>query len=136
MDVEVLRSHTTYHGYEKVCARTLRRVVVWCGVPRACTAQDSRACKWFFNALQSFTGEERSKFIRFAWGRSRLPKGASWDKPFKLTKKNGGDAQLPIAHTCFFQVCVGVRRHHAQRVADACIAARSLNCQTMEARKS
>ncbi len=36
-------------------------------------------------------------------GRSRLPKG-TWERPFKLTKKSGSDAQLPIAHTCFFQV--------------------------------
>ena len=38
--------------------------------------------------------------------RSRLPKG-TWERPFKLTKKSGGDNQLPIAHTCFFQVGLG-----------------------------
>jgi hypothetical protein len=39
--------------------------------------------------------------------RSRLPKG-TWERPFKLTKKSGGDNQLPIAHTCFFQVGEGL----------------------------
>ena len=30
--------------------------------------------------------------------------------PFKVTRKSGGDNQLPIAHTCFFQVpCVRPR---------------------------
>ena len=46
--------------------------------------------------------------MRFAWGRSRLPKEADWSthgQPFKLTKKNGGDgAGYPLAHTCFFQL--------------------------------
>ena len=36
--------------------------------------------------------------------RSRLPKADNWDRPFKLTKKNGGDDILPLAHTCFFQI--------------------------------
>jgi len=82
IDVDVLMSHTTYHGYSK----------------------GDRACRMFFDVMREMTNDERSGFVKFAWGRSRLPKGSSWDKPFKLTKKNGGDDQLPLAHTCFFQV--------------------------------
>lgn len=81
IDVEELKKHTTYHGYDK----------------------NDKACKMFWRVFPTLSEEERSKFIRFAWGRSRLPRG-KWTKPFKFTKRNGGDDQLPIGHTCFFQV--------------------------------
>ena len=46
--------------------------------------------------------------VYVAWvcdvARSRLPKADNWDRPFKLTSKNGGDDILPLAHTCFFQI--------------------------------
>jgi len=81
IDVEELKKHTTYHGYN----------------------EGDRTCSRFWRVFQSMTPEERSKFVRFSWGRSRLPRG-KWTKPFKFTKRNGGDDQLPIGHTCFFQV--------------------------------
>jgi len=90
IDVDVLKAHTTYHG---------------AGFNASCTT-----VKRFWRVFRAMTDKERSKFIRFAWGRSRLPKSDNWDRPFKLTKKTGGDDILPLAHTCFFQVrhCVGV----------------------------
>lgn len=52
------------------------------------------------------SNEERSNFIQYAWGRTRLPKAsAKWERPFKLTiLRNAGDNALPKAHTCFFQI--------------------------------
>mmetsp|Transcript_16694 Transcript_16694/g.53294 ORF Transcript_16694/g.53294 Transcript_16694/m.53294 type:complete len:892 (+) Transcript_16694:267-2942(+) len=82
VDVALLKQHTTYHGYNR----------------------DDSVCRRFWEVLAQFTDEERSKFIRFAWGRSRLPAPRDWDRPFKLTRKNGSDNQLPLAHTCFFQI--------------------------------
>ena len=77
VDVPTLRSHATYQGWD---------------------ARD-RVVQSFWRVFAALSNEDRSKFIRFTWGRSRLPKPAQWTKPFKLTKKNGGDGQLPIAHT-------------------------------------
>ena len=54
--------------------------------------------------MSQLTDKDRSQFLRFAWGRSRLPKEEPWSRPFKLTYKNAGDELLPIAHTCFFQL--------------------------------
>jgi len=56
--------------------------------------------------MEGFSQEDRSKFIRFCWGRCRLPKPSSWpaNTPFKLTKHNGNDSMLPLSHTCFFQI--------------------------------
>lgn len=58
----------------------------------------------FWRVMSQLTDKDRSQFLRFAWGRSRLPKEDPWPRPFKLTYKNAGDEMLPIAHTCFFQL--------------------------------
>ena len=58
----------------------------------------------FWTCLEEMSEGERSKFIRFAWGRNRLPRAADWKRPFKLTQRRGGDDALPVAHTCFFQL--------------------------------
>ena len=79
-----LKAHTTYHGFPN---------------------EHHATCRRFWRVMDSFTQDDRSKFLRFTWGRSRLPREAKWDKPFKLTKKNSDtDDVLPIAHTCFFQL--------------------------------
>jgi hypothetical protein len=84
IDLEKLKAHTTYHGFPDAQHKT---------------------CQAFWRVMESFTQDDRSKFLRFTWGRSRLPRPAKWDKPFKLTKKNNDtDDVLPIAHTCFFQL--------------------------------
>ena len=59
----------------------------------------------FTQSFMRIVGTNIAKIsIRFAWGRARLPREEDWDKPFKLTRRNGGDKSLPVAHTCFFQV--------------------------------
>lgn len=82
VDVDELKRHTTYHGW----------------------TESDPGVRRFWKVFDGLTNEERSKFVRFVWGRARLPKPSQWSRPFKLTKKNGGDDQLPLAHTCFFQV--------------------------------
>lgn len=61
----------------------------------------------FWNILKEFNTEERSAFVRFTWGRSRLPLDAqSFTQRFKLQSFNRlpADSYLPIAHTCFFSL--------------------------------
>jgi len=81
IDVELLKRHTTYQGY-RATDRTIRH---------------------FWAVLESFTNEERALFVRFAWGRSRLPRGR-WSHSLTLTRVNVGEDRLPLAHTCFFQI--------------------------------
>eukprot|EP00501_MAST-03F_sp_TOSAG23-6_P001824 GSMAST32.ASY1.ANO1.1902.1 assembled CDS len=68
---------------------------------------------FFWKVLRGFSTEERQRFIRFAWGQSRLP---ATDADFRLGKvrmllKNGRQKQtrdidhsFPRADTCFFNV--------------------------------
>ncbi len=49
--------------------------------------------------------DERSKYVRFAWGRARLPgEGGHWTSQHTLQRAHGGDSALPTSHTCFFTV--------------------------------
>lgn len=83
IDVTLWKQHTRYDGYNET----------------------DDTVQLFWEAMASFSDEQRSDFVRFAWGRSRLPRG-KWPQPFKLTKKGGRDStqSLPVAHTCFFSV--------------------------------
>lgn len=84
IDLEILKRHTEYRGYH-VKNSTIR---------------------YFWKVLESFSHEQRSRFIRFAWGRSRLPRGAQWSHHLTITRLNSrnGENILPVAHTCFFEV--------------------------------
>lgn len=83
IDIELLRRHTTYRGGYHGWHSAVRR---------------------FWRAVSQFTQEELQGLIKFAWGRTRLPQESQWPTTFKLAPHGGGDAVLPIAHSCFFQI--------------------------------
>jgi len=64
-----------------------------------------RVVQFFWRALESFSETERQMFLRFAWGRSRLPPASQMgSQTFKLALIDSArpDETLPMAHTCFF----------------------------------
>jgi hypothetical protein len=66
---------------------------------------DSQLVRWFWRALESYDQKQRESFLRFAWGRSRLPLRADeFTHHFVLTAAHGNDKTLPSSHTCFFQL--------------------------------
>ena len=88
-DLELLKNITVYEGYK---------------------ASDI-TIKYFWQFLEECTLEDKCNYIKFVWGRSRLPKDAKGfgGDPHKITKKtdcihNDGRKYLPIAHTCFFEL--------------------------------
>lgn len=81
IDVDSLRRHTVF----KLPLTAADDVVVW-----------------LFKALHSFTAEERQLFLRFVWGRNRLPATDSdWGSPFTINSLSASvsDESLPISHT-------------------------------------
>ncbi|CAM9179434.1 unnamed protein product, partial [Hapterophycus canaliculatus] len=71
-----------------------------------CSRQDSHVIA-FWEVLRSFSPKEKSLFLRFAWGRSRLPLSAEqFHQLFKIQAfaRAPADAYLPVAHTCFFSL--------------------------------
>lgn len=88
VDIELLRRRTIYGD--------------------GCQASDPHIA-YFWDVLGEFTDEQKSSFLRFVWGRSRLPThAADFTQDFKISglPKAAGrpDTYLPIAHTCFFSI--------------------------------
>ena len=67
-----------------------------------------RHVRYLWQALRRFTPERRGLFLRFVWGRTRLPSTpAEWgDARFTLHTRHSSnpDAAFPVAHTCFFSL--------------------------------
>lgn len=87
VDLELLRANTTYSS--DAFARSATVAHLW-------------------KALESFSHDERSLFLRFVWGRSRLPLSSSeFDRQFRvdeLARTSGPEGRLPVSHTCFFSI--------------------------------
>lgn len=44
------------------------------------------------------------QFLRFAWGRSRLPAGGKFTEKMRIDATSNDITHLPQAHTCFFSI--------------------------------
>ena len=85
MDIELLKQNSIYRG---------------------CTETDNIPT-WFWKILDEFSAEERAMYLRFVWGRSRLPltsKGFTMKHRIEIQHHNNPDVALPTAHTCFFSI--------------------------------
>eukprot|EP00457_Paulinella_chromatophora_P002488 gb/GEZN01002493.1/.p1 GENE.gb/GEZN01002493.1/~~gb/GEZN01002493.1/.p1 ORF type:complete len:801 (-),score=154.23 gb/GEZN01002493.1/:58-2190(-) len=83
ISIDLLRKHTTYRGI----------------------SASAPLVKNLWKCLESFTSEERQMFLRFVWGRSRLPVSDNdWTQEFQVHLLRAGDDKLPVAHTCFFSL--------------------------------
>eukprot|EP00003_Mantamonas_plastica_P022180 TRINITY_DN3724_c0_g1_i1.p1 TRINITY_DN3724_c0_g1~~TRINITY_DN3724_c0_g1_i1.p1 ORF type:complete len:662 (-),score=221.90 TRINITY_DN3724_c0_g1_i1:21-2006(-) len=87
-------------GVADVSLATLRAHTSYSGLSR-----DSDSVKYFWEAMERYSAEDRQNFLRFVWGRSRLPVGESYDYTFIIASSYRNDDQsLPISHTCSFQL--------------------------------
>ena len=87
IDVDLLRSRTKY------------------GVG---VSPNQRHVRYLWRTLRRFSPENRALFLRFVWGRTRLPAtpGEWGDVRFTLHTRHcsSPDANYPVAHTCFFSL--------------------------------
>lgn len=83
VDVERLKGNTEYEGYN----------------------HEDPVILFFWEVMTEMPAEQRSAFLRFAWGRARLPAAGEFRK-FKITKYScdNSDQYLPLSHTCFFTI--------------------------------
>jgi len=56
-------------GHSEIPLGLLRSVATYKGVEAT-----SPLVLWFWEVMEEFTNEERSLFLRFVWGRTRLPR--------------------------------------------------------------
>lgn len=67
---------------------------------------DSPVVVMFWNVFKTLTEDQRSKYLKFVWGRSRLPvnlDGLNRKHCIEYFKSRSKDS-LPISHTCFFRI--------------------------------
>ena len=85
LDVELLKENTVYRGFN----------------------ENDTVISYFWKCIEEFSTEERASYLRFVWGRSRLPL-TSKDFPMKhrieIMHHNNPDIALPTSHTCFFSL--------------------------------
>ena len=59
----------------------------------------------FWAMLEAFSQVERREFLRFVWGRTRLPlSAAEFSRKFTIARFSKPLSHLPEVHTCFFKL--------------------------------
>lgn len=60
----------------------------------------------FWSVFEEFTDEDRSAYLKFVWGRSRLPMDVSKMEQRHCIEycKHHDKEALPQSHTCFFMM--------------------------------
>lgn len=84
INIELLKSVTDYSGY----------------------SESDVVIKNFWKILKALPNSEKTLFLRFTWGRSRLPlTKEAFKQRFSIQRHNGSPADnyMPVSHTCFFQ---------------------------------
>ena len=85
-------------------------------------------------ALRRFAPEQRSAFLRFIWGRARLPASLSEWGDMKMTihtkQASQPDGFYPVAHTCFFQI--DLPRYSSKAVLKEKLLYALYNCKDMD----
>lgn len=76
---------------------------------RSPMSADNPHVKRLFDVLREFTAKEQELFLRFVWGRSRLPLStADFTQKFEIMPTHRPvevqNDMLPLSHTCFFQL--------------------------------
>ena len=82
LDIQLLRERTLYDSYEA----------------------NSKIIQDFWKVLESFSEEEKSLYLKFVSGRTRLPDARSINLIHKIQKlnKRNPDSYMPISTTCYF----------------------------------
>ncbi|XP_062832249.1 probable E3 ubiquitin-protein ligase HECTD2 isoform X2 [Anolis carolinensis] len=84
LDMHALQKHTQYDGYQKT----------------------DLTIRYFWEVVLEFPLELQKKLLHFATGSDRVPVGGMTDLSFKISKSEASTDWLPVAHTCFNQLCL------------------------------
>lgn len=82
VDVDLLKSCTEYSGY----------------------SESDRNIEWFWEVMREFSQNDRKAYLRFTWGRNRLPLSKEGFKQKMKISRSGNTDALPMSHTCFFSL--------------------------------
>ena len=64
---------------------------------------------WLWELLEEMEPEDQAAFLKFTWGRTRLPLSSeTFTQKMKLTQRSSSPDAFPISHTCFFEIEIPV----------------------------
>ncbi|XP_009640206.1 probable E3 ubiquitin-protein ligase HECTD2 [Egretta garzetta] len=84
LDMSALQRSTQYEGYQKT----------------------DLTIRYFWDVVLGFSLDLQKKLLHFATGSDRVPVGGMADLNFKIAKSETSTNWLPVAHTCFNQLCL------------------------------
>ncbi|XP_054019302.1 probable E3 ubiquitin-protein ligase HECTD2 isoform X2 [Dryobates pubescens] len=84
LDMSALQRSTQYEGYQK----------------------SDLTIRYFWDVVLGFSLDLQKKLLHFATGSDRVPVGGMADLNFKISKSETSTNWLPVAHTCFNQLCL------------------------------
>ena len=82
VDIDLLKSCTEYDNY----------------------SESDQNIVWFWEVMREFSQNDRKAYLRFTWGRNRLPLSKEGFKQKMKIARGGRDNSLPMSHTCFFKL--------------------------------
>ncbi|OQS02636.1 HECT E3 ubiquitin ligase [Thraustotheca clavata] len=88
---------------------------------------------WFWEVLREFSEESRRMFLKFVWGRIRLPRSKNeFGQYFKLQNnaREPADTYLPVSHTCFFSL--ELPRYSTKNILSKRLMYAIYNCQAID----
>jgi hypothetical protein len=95
---------TRVRGPSEITVQALKSITEYTS-----SSADNEYVLRFWRVFEEFTQDERSMFLKFVWGRSRLPPDERiQEQKFKIflmdqSKFENHDLHFPESHTCFFQ---------------------------------
>ncbi|OQR96413.1 HECT E3 ubiquitin ligase [Achlya hypogyna] len=100
----------------------------------SCSRNDEHV-GWFWDVLRAYSHDARRAFLRFVWGRSRLPRTLhefQLGQRFKLQAfdRRPADSYMPVSHTCFFSL--ELPRYSSREVLEARLTYAIYNCQAID----
>ncbi|XP_041271880.1 probable E3 ubiquitin-protein ligase HECTD2 isoform X3 [Onychostruthus taczanowskii] len=84
LDMSALQRSTQYEGYQKT----------------------DLTIRYFWDVVLGFSLDLQKKLLHFATGSDRVPVGGMADLNFKISRSETSTNWLPVAHTCFNQLCL------------------------------
>ncbi|XP_032229698.2 probable E3 ubiquitin-protein ligase HECTD2 isoform X2 [Nematostella vectensis] len=86
LDMEALKKVTVYDGYSK----------------------NDNTIRYFWDTVMNFNTDLKKKMLLFATGSDRIPIGGMAEMEFKIVRMDTAHStsMLPMAHTCFNQLCL------------------------------
>jgi hypothetical protein len=93
--------------------------------------ENNSTVKLFWKVLESFTNAEREQYLRFVWGRTRLPlkEMDTLMRHMIQLEKNKTEQHFPHGKTCYFQLILPV--YHNETVLKEKLLYAQTNCLQM-----